>query len=69
MHLKHCNLNSDYSHHGSECVKIAYCEILAICDGGCGHGTCKSPGECSCESGYEGNNCETGEFFIRPKYV
>ena len=21
MHLKHGNLNSEYSHHGSECVK------------------------------------------------
>ena len=31
---------------------------IAVCKDGCIHGTCQSPGECSCEVGWTGNHCD-----------
>lgn len=30
----------------------------AICDGGCGHGQCDSPGHCTCQQGWGGAHCD-----------
>jgi len=36
---------------GTYCDK---CETHSLCE----HGTCKSPGECSCKNGWMGQNCD-----------
>ena len=41
--------------------KICFCFSLAVCDSGCQNGgTCSSPNTCVCDTGYEGDYCQTG---------
>ena len=37
--------------------------ITAVCNSGCGElGRCVQPGICECPRGFQGQNCDTGEF-------
>ncbi len=51
------------------CIHLAFLRLInttitAVCTGGCGHGRCVEYNSCSCDFGWEGDNCFTRMVFL-----